>query len=185
MPAAARTTLDEIIAAGRDIVESGGTGALTMQAVADRVGVRAPSLYKRVRDRDELLAMVAAATVEDLGDRQALLALRPGEDAREVLMRLVRALRAFAHERPRGYGLIFGPLPGDARPSLDRLARSIAPVLEVCAALVGEQHALDAARTVTAWANGFLTMELAGAFQLGPDLDRAFQYGLRVLARAL
>ena len=38
---------------------------------------------------------------------------------------------------------------------------------------------------MTAWANGFLTMELTGAFRLGPDLDRAFEYGLEFLARAL
>jgi AcrR family transcriptional regulator len=185
MPAAARTTLDEIVAAGRDILEGGGTGALTMQAIADRVGVRAPSLYKRLRDRDELLALVATATVDDLGDRMAERALQPDEDPRQVLARLAYAFRAFAHERPRGYGLIFGPLPAGARPDVQSLERSSAPMLEVCAALVGPEHALDAARTVTAWANGFLTMELAGAFQLGPDIDRAFDYGLQVLARAL
>ena len=185
MPAAARTTLEEIVVAGQDLLEAGGTGALTMAAVAARVGVRAPSLYKRVRDRDDLLALVAVATVEDLSDRLAERAQRPGEDPHEVLVRLAHAFRAFAHDRPQGYGLIFGPLPEGARPGMDALERASAPILQVCAALVGEQQALDAARTVTAWANGFLTMELAGAFQLGPDLDRAFQYGLRVLARAL
>jgi len=185
MPATARTTRDEIIAAGRDILESGGTGALTMQAVAERVGVKPPSLYKRVRDRDELLALVATATVGDLGDRLAARSLQPDEEPREVLVRLAHTFRAFAHERPRGYGLIFGPLPGGAGPDVRSLERSSAPMLEVCAALVGEPHALDAARTMTAWANGFLAMELSGAFRLGPDLDRAFEYGLQVLARAL
>jgi len=185
MPAAARTTLDEIVTAGRDLLETGGTGALTMTAVAERVGVRAPSLYKRVRDRDQLLALVAVATVDDLGDRLAERSWRPDEDPRDALVRLARTVRTFAHERPRGYGLIFGALPDGARPDVQSLERSSAPVLEVCAALVGEAQALDAARTVTAWANGFLTMELTGAFRLGPDLDRAFEYGLEVLARGL
>ena len=48
------TTLEAIVAAGRELLEEGGVGAVTMLEVAYRVGVRAPSLYKRVRDRDQL-----------------------------------------------------------------------------------------------------------------------------------
>lgn len=66
MPAPERTTTAAIVAAGRAIVEAHGVDALTMQAVADRVGVRAPSLYKRVSGRDALLAAVVAAALDDL-----------------------------------------------------------------------------------------------------------------------
>ena len=62
MPTPDRTSLQDIVGAGRDLVETGGAAKLTMQAVAERVGVRAPSLYKRVRDRDALLVLVASAT---------------------------------------------------------------------------------------------------------------------------
>ena len=62
MPTPDRTSLQDIVEAGRDLVETGGAAKLTMQAVAERVGVRAPSLYKRVRDRDALLVLVAEAT---------------------------------------------------------------------------------------------------------------------------
>ncbi|TPX01092.1 TetR family transcriptional regulator, partial [Schumannella luteola] len=44
MPAPEKTTLDEIVAAGCELVETLGAEGLTMQAVASRVGVRAPSL---------------------------------------------------------------------------------------------------------------------------------------------
>ena len=69
MPTPERTSLDAIIDAGRDLLEADGVEGLTMQAVADRVGVRAPSLYKRVRNRDELIARIAEATLRELSAR--------------------------------------------------------------------------------------------------------------------
>jgi hypothetical protein len=36
-----------------------------------------------------------------------------------------------------------------------------------------------------AWANGFIAMELAGAFRLGGDVDRAWEYGIDHVATAI
>jgi AcrR family transcriptional regulator len=183
MPTPDRTSLDQIIRAGRDILESEGIARLTMQAVADRVGVRAPSLYKRVRSRNDLVGLIAEATVRDLGER--LEAVGGTTDPRRDLAALARAFRAFAHARPAGYQLIFAPGPDIARPSVDSLTRAIAPVMRVAAHLAGHQHELEAARTMTAWANGFISMELAGAFKLGGDIDRAYEFGIARLTDAL
>ncbi len=51
MPTPARTSLAEIVAAGRGILTGEGLDGLTMQRVAEETGVRAPSLYKRVSGR--------------------------------------------------------------------------------------------------------------------------------------
>ena len=69
--------------------------------------------------------------------------------------------------------------------SNDLLEATSAPLFAVAAQLVGPDQALEAARMVTAWATGFLTMELAGAFRLGGDVDAAFEYGLTRLAAAM
>ena len=170
MPTPEHTSYAEIVAAGREILEQSGPAGLTMQAVATRVGVRAPSLYKRVRDRDALLAAVTEAVVDDLAVRL--------ESVGGGLPELAAAYRTHAHAHPEGFRLMFtaaAPLP-----SLDRAA---APVIRATAELVGADAALDAARLFTAWATGFLQMELAGAFRLGGDVDRAFVYGLeRIIA---
>jgi AcrR family transcriptional regulator len=179
MPAPERTSLDAIVIAARDLLESAGLASLTMQAVAERVGVRAPSLYKRVRNRDELVALVADATLRELGESIDRVA---SGDPRVALDRAARAVRAFAHERPAAFRLVFAP-GHDVRLDPEALARSSATVLRIAAGLAGEARALDAARTITAWVNGFASMELAGAFRLGGDVDAAFEYGLgRVVA---
>lgn len=182
MPAPEKTTLDAIITAGRELIELGGLDALTMQAVAEHVGVRAPSLYKRVRDRRGLLDLVIGATLDDLAVRLAESSREPEPRSRIVVQ--ANALRGFAHEHPVGFRLVFGA-SGEPRPEISSTCSSITPVLDAVTALVGEEHALDAARLVTAWANGFITMELGGALRMGGDVDRAWQWGLDRIVGAL
>ncbi|MGO1507604.1 MAG: WHG domain-containing protein [Microbacteriaceae bacterium] len=207
MPTPDRTSLAAIVAAGREILEHAGPSGLTMQAVATRVGVRAPSLYKRVRDRDVLLAAVAEAAIADLTERLTEAAPAPppapapapaarlhsadethgnpgevvrGMQSREVLVGLATAYRSYAHAQPEAFRLMF-----TASAPLDALERAAAPVLRVTRELVGDAEALNAARLVTAWMTGFVQMELAGAFRLGGDVDDAFDYGLDRLIAGL
>jgi AcrR family transcriptional regulator len=183
MPTPARTSHDEIVAAARRIAERDGLDALTMAAVAQAVGVRAPSLYKRVDGRPALVRLV----VEDaVGELTALLETHArGTDPRRVLVAQARAFRRFAHARPNTYGVLFARLPPESRPDPELYARAAAPVLRATAALAGPERALEAARTVVAWAHGFLTMELGGAFQLGGDVDAAFAFGIRSIVRSI
>src|SRR6476646_6357202 len=155
MPTPSRTSLEEIVAAGRALVTTGGVDALTMQAVAQRVGVRAPSLYKRVRDRPTLIRLVVEDALRELG--ATLDAAADTGDPATDLRALATEFRTFAHAQPNLFGLLFVS-------AADRLA--------------GPDDALPAARTITAWAVGFVQMELAGAFQLGGDVQEAFDYGI-------
>jgi AcrR family transcriptional regulator len=172
MPTPDRTSLREIVDAGRALVEAGGPTRLTMQAVAEQVGVRAPSLYKRVRDRDALLVLVAEANADDLADRL--------EAADGSLPGLARTYRRFAQQHPEGFRLMFA-VEGAAA----AMGRASAPLLRATEELVGADAALDAARLFTAWATGFVNMELSGSFRFDGDLDEAFEYGLSRITAGL
>lgn len=184
MPTPERTSLPDIVAAGRQLLESDGLDALTMAAVAARVGVRPPSLYKRVRNREELVRLVAEAGVAEL--RDLLLRVEPGGgDPRAHLRDLVGVLRSFAHRWPATYRLLFMPRAHGTGVPHELLAEASAPLMAVTAELAGPDDALVAARTVTAWATGFLAMELDEAFRLGGEVDDAFEYGVARLAEAI
>ena len=183
MPTPARTSLEEIVRASRSIVEAGGFDSLTMQRVASAVGVKAPSLYKHVRNRDALVRFVVEGVAHEL--TETLDAAAKTGDPLADLRSLAHALRAYARANPAAYGLLFAHLPAEARPDQDDLARTSAAVLRTTTTLAGPDLALEAARMVVAWAHGFISMELAGAFRLGGDLDRAYAFGIERLGTAL
>jgi AcrR family transcriptional regulator len=181
MPAPARTSTEEVVAAGRRILERDGLEALTMQAIADAVGVRPPSLYKRVEGREGLVRLIADSGAAELAE--ALDEVVDGPDAATDLRALAVVFRAFAHRNPATYPLLFAPRLGGV--SAAWRDRSADAVRRIAGRLAGPEHELAAARTVVAWANGFVTMELAGAFQLGGDVEEAWDYGLDALVGAL
>jgi AcrR family transcriptional regulator len=167
MPTPDRTSLDEIVAVARDLLER---DELTMQAVAVAVGVRAPSLYKRVQSRDELVRLVAEATLAEL-------ALVDGD-----IYAVATAFRAIAHRRPAAFRLVMG---GGVAVNQQAIIAASQPILRAAGSLAGEERALVAARTFTAWANGFIGMELNSGFNLDGPVDEAWDYGLARLIEAI
>lgn len=176
MPTPDRTSLDAIVRAARDLLEADGLAGVSMQAVATRVGVRAPSLYKRVRDRQELIRLVAEDALRALADR-----VEPSDTAVELLT----GLRRFGKERPAAFQLVMTPGPGTPTASPEMNITASEAILRVATHLAGEAEALEAARTLTAWAVGFISMELNGSFRLGGDIDRAWDFGVTRLVAAI
>jgi AcrR family transcriptional regulator len=179
MPAHSQTSTAAIVAAGRHLLEERGVDALTMHDVAGAVGVRAPSLYKRVRGRSDLFRLILEDAADEL--TSALDVAASSGDPVADLRAMTATYRRFAHSNPVTYTLMHAPpaLPG----ATARSVRSSATFMRVVAELAGPQQALPAARTIVAWAHGFITMELAGAFRLGGDVEQAWDFGLdRVLA---
>jgi AcrR family transcriptional regulator len=183
VPTPARTSVAAIVSAGRSILEAEGLDGLTMQRVAASVGVRSPSLYKRIRGRADLIRLIANDIAGELAG--ILDAAASSGDPRTDLRAIAHAFREFAVAHPEAYGLLFARLPEDARLDPELNARASETLLRTAGALAGRAHALEAARTVVAWATGFVNMELAGAFRLGGDVDAAFSYGVTRLTRAI
>ncbi len=183
MPTPPRTSLDEIVRAGRTILDAEGLDALTMQRVAAAVGVRAPSLYKRVRDRDALVRLIAQDVTDDLGATLSGAAITG--DPRADLRAIAAAFRTWAHAHPGSFALLFARLPDSWRLEPEAGGGALDAMFRAIAALTGPAHVLEAARTVVAWASGFVSMELAGAFRLGGDVDAAFSYGADRISDAI
>jgi AcrR family transcriptional regulator len=179
MPAAPKTSAADLVAFALALLERGGEGAVTMQAVAAAAGIKGPSLYKRYPTRDLLLDDVAREGLFDLDQRLAAARKKP-----QPLEAMARAYRAFALERPHLYALLFAARPegGDL---VARRAETVRPLLDALSGRVGARDALAAARLLTAWLHGFVSMELAGAFRLGGRPADDFEWGLGRVLRSL
>jgi len=178
-PAPARTSNDAIVRAARHVLEAEGLSGLTMRRVAEEVGVKGPSLYKRIPDREALLRAVADGVVADLS--RALAGAEDTDDPAADLESTAVAYRDFVLRNPNAYRLLFTELPSGANPDPAILAALGEPIVRAVARLAGERSSLEGARTFVAWAHGFVSMELAGAFRLGGDLDAAYAFGVRAI----
>lgn len=154
-----------------------------MNAVAAALGVRAPSLYKHVRDRE---ALVESVRDDALAHIAHLLDDADGDAPPDARIRsMARAVAHFAARRPSAFALVFASTASTRPPEPDALAGAVAPLLQACREIAGASGALTAARTVTAWLTGFIAMERATAFRLGGDVDAAFEGGLDMIIRGI
>ncbi|GAA0488719.1 TetR/AcrR family transcriptional regulator [Streptomyces stramineus] len=160
----------QIVAAARDLLEERGRDELTMRALAERLGIRAPSLYKHFRNKEA----VETALVEDgLAEMGAALhtALRKAS-ALDRVPALLAAYRRHALAHPGLYRLsTTGPLPREALPDgLEEWAGS--PFF-----LATEDPHL--AQALWSYAHGMVDLELDRRYPDGSDLDRTWQAGAR------
>lgn len=97
----------EILTAARELLaETGNQDAVSVRAVARRVGVTTPSIYLHFKDKDDLLDAVCAEVFETLA---VALEAASAEAAGpfERLVALGRAYIGFARAKPEHYRLAF------------------------------------------------------------------------------
>ena len=159
------------MAAGRQLLEEEGLEALTMRRLAERVGIRAPSLYKHLPDKAALEAAIIATGFEEAAAAFEQAVDRAGEGSGDALVALAAAYRRFALEHPHLYRLMNnGPLPrAHLPPGLE--GRTAAPLLRVA----GSEAR---ARAVWAFAHGMVMLELDQRFPPDADLDAAWRAGI-------
>lgn len=157
----------EIVAAARELLEEEGADALSMRRLAERLGIRAPSIYKHLPDKQALEAALMSAGFEEAAAR-----FEEAAGGGEPLPALGAAYRSFAREHPHLYRLMTErPLPRERlAPGVEE--RAAAPLV---AAVGGDE---DLARAVWAFAHGMAVLELNGRFPPGADLDAAWARGI-------
>lgn len=173
-----------MVRAASDLVDAEGIEALALARLAVRLGVRAPSLYNHVAGLDGVKGGLAIHGIRELGARLARAAIgRAGDDA---VVALAEAYRRFAKERPGLYAAsLRAPEPGDE--AARQASKELLDVVRAVLAPYGlrgaaEMHQIRAFRSL---AHGFVSLELAGGFDLPVDIDESFRHLIGLFLAAL
>jgi AcrR family transcriptional regulator len=104
---------DGLVAAGLELARAGGPDAVVLREATRMVGVVPNAAYRHFADRDELLAAVCTAAMQELGDRMAagVARVRGGHGDPDAAVRRMGAIGTayleFAHEEPGLFATAF------------------------------------------------------------------------------
>jgi AcrR family transcriptional regulator len=160
-----------------------GYHRLTLAALANRLGVALPSLYKHVKGAEALAQQLSALATAEIADEMTTAAAgRSGDDA---LRAVATAYRAYAQRHPGRYPAT-QRVPDPADPAhLAAGERAVGVVYAILRGYgIGGAAAVDAARMFRAAVHGFVSLEAAGDFGLPRDVERSFDRMIAALGVA-
>jgi AcrR family transcriptional regulator len=166
-------TETRVIEEAERIADEVGLSSLTLAALAQRLKVRQPSLYKHIAGMDGLQRSIGLRAKNELAGVLGRAAV--GRARGDAIVSMSNAYRAWALEHPGRYAATQrAPVPGDAE---DESASSnvVRVAFDVMAGYaLRDDEAVDAIRALRAALHGFVTLEAGDGFGLPVDVDRSF-----------
>jgi AcrR family transcriptional regulator len=173
-----------VVDAAAELADSAGVDAVTLSGLADRLGVRTPSLYNHVDGLPGLRRLLTLKALRELeATVRAAVGARTGEDA---IAAVCHAYRSWARARPGLYACVVPTTEvadEDIRQAGASLLRFVVNLFSSFG-LEGDA-ALHATRCVRAAVHGFAMLEVAGGFGLGLDLDETYDRLVSLLVAGL
>ncbi|GGU90841.1 TetR family transcriptional regulator [Actinomadura cremea] len=174
-----------VVAAGAALADEVGLADLTMGLLAERLGVRTPSLYKHVGGQADLNRRIAALALGEAADAVGFAV--QGCAGRDALAAAARAYRAFVLAHPGRYAATIGVEPsGPDDPLAAAGRRLLGAFMAVLRGYdIAESDVDHALRTLRSLFHGFATLQASNAFQWSTDVDESFEWLIAFADRAL
>lgn len=173
MATKAGLTRTAVLEAAAALADEHGLDALTLAALAARLGVTTPTLYHYFPGLPGLRRELALLGLRDLEVTLGRAVMgRAGADA---LRALADAYRAYVNEHPGLYAATVRAVPEDAE-----LAAAQTRVVEIALRALDAYHlspddAIHAVRMLRSITHGFATIEVAGGFGIPLAVDETFR----------
>lgn len=175
----------DVIAAGAVLADEVGYANLALSPLAERLGVRTPSLYKHVDGLPDLQRSIAVLAMTEL-DQQVRDAMH-GHSGGAALSAFANAFRDYIVEHPGRYAATVGVEPGGPEDPLyqpsSRLLESLGAVLRGYG--IPEADMVHALRTLRSMFHGFATLQASSGFQWEGDPAESFRWMIAFLDRGL
>ena len=172
-PRSAKLSRDSIVNAALTFLDREGWDALTINALANQLGTKGPSLYNHVHSLDDLRRTVRMRVVGDIIDM--LNTVGQGRSPDDAVIVMAGAYRSYAHHHPGRYSAFTRmPLGGDDPEFTEATRAAAAPIIAVLASYgLDEEAGFYAALEFWSAMHGFVLLEMTGAMA-GIDTDAVF-----------
>ena len=169
-------TKQTVVQAAADLINVEGLDALSLGRLAEKLGIRTPSLYNHVDGLPGLFRELSVLNARNLAERINEAAI--GQSGPGAVRAVMQAMRSYIKEYP---GLYLSTLrasgtQAEVDPELEmEEARSVKVGMAVMASfgLEGED-AVHALRGLRSLVHGFATLEISGGFGMPLELDESF-----------
>jgi AcrR family transcriptional regulator len=176
---------DAVTEAAAALADEIGFDRLSMGLVAERLGVKTPSLYNHVANLADLGHRIAVLAAVELGD--ALRDASQGRAGGDALVAVAGAMRDYVKQHPGRYAAGNRvPPTGPDDPLTIASGRMLAPLAAVLRGYgLDPEQDVHALRMLRSALHGFATLEVEGGFRFTTDVDESFAWTVGVLDRAL
>jgi AcrR family transcriptional regulator len=165
------------------IVDEVGLSSMTLAALAHRLKVRQPSLYKHISGMEGVQRSIALRAKRELAAVLGQAAV--GRARGDAIVSMSHAYRAWALQHPGRYAATQrAPIVGDVED--EQASRAVVQVaFDVMAGYeLRDDDAVDAIRALRSGLHGFVTLEAGNGFGMPVDVDRSFDRMVAGLATA-
>jgi AcrR family transcriptional regulator len=176
-----------VVEAAAALADEEGFEELSLARLAERLGVRKPSLYNHVAGLEGVRRELVLLGLRELG--RALSHASVGVSGEAAIFALGQAYRVFVKEHPGLYGAtvrsyrVYAPEDPELRAAEGEALETVLTVLASCG--IRDEGAVHAARGLRAVAHGFATLEVAGGFGMPADVDESFRRLMRAFVAGL
>ncbi|MBJ8344377.1 TetR/AcrR family transcriptional regulator [Antrihabitans sp. YC2-6] len=160
-----------LVAEAARLVDEIGPERLTLSALAERVGVAQPTIYKHIDRIEGMHRLLALSVLRELGADVRRAAT--GKAGPAALRAFATAYRDYARAHPGRYSYVVRPIPDD------EVQHAISEILSVLYAVldgygITGDDAVDAARLIRSTMHGFVHLESNDGFQIPQSIDQSY-----------
>jgi len=172
-----------VVEAAARLVDEEGIEQLMLGRLAERLGVRTPSLYNHVGGLPGLKHDLALYCLRDVYDRVTRATI--GKAKAEAIFAFANAYLSYARATPGRYTMTLAPDPDDQE--VQALATQLVEIsLAVLAPYkLSAEDSIHAVRGLRSIVHGFIMLERASGFKMSVDRDASFHWLITLFINGL
>ena len=178
MPRAGLNT-SQVVISGAELADEAGIRAVNFSALSERLGVKAPALYKHVDSIGNLQHRIAILAMTELGD--ALRDALQGKSGAKAIAALFTAVQSYIDEHPGRYSATIGAqFQGPDDPLLAAATRVIDSLGAVLSSYgIPPEERDHAIRMLRCTMHGYAVLKASNAFHWSNDPDESLAWMIR------